>query len=91
MRGACRQFEARSDMNNATRTALLAAAMLTALSGCGNDPGTRALTGGAIGVGAAAVLGAPLLAGAAVGAVAGAVTTTPHDSHRHRDRDHDSD
>lgn len=61
-------------------------AALLALSACGRDPGTRALTGGAIGVGAAAVLGAPLIAGAAVGAVAGAVTT-PEDSDRDNRRD----
>jgi osmotically inducible lipoprotein OsmB len=60
------------------------AVVLLGLCGCGHDPGTRALTGGAIGVGAAAVLGAPLLAGAAVGAVAGAVTTPEEDSHRDR-------
>ena len=54
-------------------------AALLALGACGNDPGTRALTGGAIGVGAAAVLGAPLIAGAAVGAVAGAATTPDQD------------
>lgn len=58
----------------------------------GHDPGTRALTGGAIGVGAAAVLGAPLVAGAAVGAVAGAATTPDHhDDRRDRRRDRRDD
>ncbi len=62
------------------KTTLIACAIaLFALSACGRDPGTRAVTGGAIGVGAAAVLGAPLVAGAAVGAVAGAATTPDHD------------
>jgi hypothetical protein len=80
-------------MNNATRTAAFAAVIVTGLSGCGTDPGTRALTGGAFGVAGAAVLGAPLLAGAAVGAVAGAATTPrePEPAPRHRDRDRDSD
>lgn len=59
-------------------------AALLALSACGNDPGTRAITGGAIGVGAAAVLGAPLIAGAAVGAVAGAITTPGQDERAER-------
>ncbi len=53
-------------------------AALLALSACGNDPGTRAITGGAIGV------GAPLIAGAAVGAVAGAVTTPGQDERAER-------
>ena len=58
---------------------VLASAALLTLSGCGNDHGTRALTGGGIGAGAAYVLGAPIIAGAAVGAVSGAATT-PRDS-----------
>jgi hypothetical protein len=53
-----------------------------ALAGCGRDPGTRALTGGAIGAGGGALVsgatgGNPLtgaLIGGGVGAVGGAVT-----------------
>jgi osmotically inducible lipoprotein OsmB len=63
-----------------TLTVLLTLAMLSA---CGNTPGQRALSGGAIGAGAgavgASVLGADPLTGAilggAVGAVTGATTT----------------
>ena len=64
-------------------TLVVSAVALLPLGGCGRDAGTRAITGGAIGVAGAAVLGAPLLAGAAVGAVAGAATTD------HRDHNHD--
>ena len=67
-------------------TLVVCAVALFALGGCGREPGTRALTGGAIGVAGAAVLGAPLLAGAAVGAVAGAATTPDRRDDR-RDRD----
>lgn len=70
-------------------TLVVCAVALLALSGCGRDPGTRALTGGAIGVGAAAVLGAPLIAGAAVGAVAGAATTPDHRDDRREERRED--
>lgn len=63
-------------------TLIATAAVLVCLGGCGRDPGTRALSGGTIGVAGAAVLGAPLLAGAAVGAVAGATTTPEEDEHR---------
>lgn len=71
-----------------------AAVALLALSACGRDPGTRAITGGALGVGGAALLGAPLVAGAAVGAVAGAATTPSdrdrdYDDRDRRDRDYD--
>ncbi|MDX5929512.1 YMGG-like glycine zipper-containing protein [Acidiphilium acidophilum] len=53
-----------------------------ALSGCGYTPGSRALSGGAIGAGTGAVIGAVTgtgpaggaLIGGALGAVAGAVT-----------------
>ena len=38
------------------KVVLTFAAML-ALAACGNDPGTRALTGGAIGAGSGAVIG----------------------------------
>ncbi|MBY0509043.1 MAG: hypothetical protein K2P94_02720 [Rhodospirillaceae bacterium] len=70
-------------------TLVVTAVALLALSACGRDPGTRAITGGAIGVGAAAVLGAPLVAGAAVGAVAGAVTTPDNRDYDDRDRRRD--
>jgi osmotically inducible lipoprotein OsmB len=76
------------DISRMKAKLVVTAVALLALSACGNDPGTRALTGGAIGVGGAAVLGAPLVAGAAVGAVAGAVTT-PTDRNYDRDRDYD--
>ncbi|MBV9734999.1 MAG: hypothetical protein JO209_03745 [Acidisphaera sp.] len=53
------------------------------LAACGNDPGTRALTGGAIGAGAGAGVaavsgghaGTGALIGGALGAVGGAATT----------------
>jgi hypothetical protein len=53
------------------------------LSACGNDPGTRALTGAGIGAGAGAVGGAMVgnpLAGAVIGGAGGAAigaATTP--------------
>jgi len=52
-------------------------ALLALLSACGNDPGTRALTGGAMGAGGGAAIGAAFgnpVAGAVVGGVAGAAT-----------------
>ena len=56
-----------------------------ALAACGNQPGERALSGGAIGAaggaGIAAVAGGPVLGGALLGGAAGALTgivTTPH-------------
>jgi hypothetical protein len=60
---------------------LLAAAAL-GLSGCGYSPGSRALSGGAIGAGTGAVIGAVTglgpatgaLIGGGVGAIGGAVT-----------------
>lgn len=52
--------------------------LITLLSACGNTPGQRALSGGAIGAGAgtvgAVLLDANPVAGALVGAAAGAVT-----------------
>jgi osmotically inducible lipoprotein OsmB len=59
---------------------VLAAAL--ALAACGRDPGTRALTGGALGAGAGAGIsaitggniGTGALIGGAVGAVGGAAT-----------------
>lgn len=66
-----------------TKTFALLAALLS-LAACGSDPGTRALTGGAIGAGSGAVIGSvtPIgpLGGAVVGGVGGAVigaATTP--------------
>jgi hypothetical protein len=57
---------------------------LFSLAACGSDPGTRALTGGAIGAGSGAVIGSvtPIgpIGGAVVGGVGGAVigaATTP--------------
>lgn len=59
-------------------------AMMLGIAACGQDPGTRALTGGAIGAGAGAVVGSTtgvgLLPGAVIGGVGGAVigaATTP--------------
>ncbi|HEX4293234.1 MAG TPA: YMGG-like glycine zipper-containing protein [Rhizomicrobium sp.] len=61
-----------------------AAVMVTlALAGCGTNPGDRAVSGGLIGAGAGAVVGAATgnpAAGAAIGGAAGAVvgaTTDP--------------
>ncbi|HZY55680.1 MAG TPA: bacteriocin [Reyranella sp.] len=57
---------------------------LLALSACGRDPGTRAITGGAIGAGTGAVVGSATgvgpIGGAVVGGVGGAAigaATTP--------------
>jgi hypothetical protein len=58
---------------------------LAALAGCGDTPGTRALSGGAIGAGSGAAIGAVTGAGPAngaligggIGAIGGAVTA-PH-------------
>jgi len=54
------------------------------LAGCGNRPGQRALSGGAIGAaggaGIAAIVGGPVLGAALLGGAAGALTgivTTP--------------
>lgn len=59
----------------ATLTAALLVLASLSLAACGETPGCRALTGGAIGAGGGAILGAiggnPLL-GAAAGGVAGA-------------------
>jgi len=61
---------------------LLLGSVATGVSGCGNTPGERALTGGAIGAGAGAGIAAiagghPLtgaLVGGGVGALGGALT-----------------
>jgi hypothetical protein len=65
---------------------VVAIAALLALAACGNDPGTRALTGGAIGAGSGAVIGSvtPIgpVGGAVIGGVGGAVVgaaTTPRE------------
>jgi osmotically inducible lipoprotein OsmB len=62
---------------------LVLGGMLTALAGCGSDPGTRAVTGGLLGAGAGAGVAAVThgkpatgaLIGGGVGAVGGAVTS----------------
>ncbi len=64
-------------------TGLVLAASLTALAGCGYSPGHRALTGGAIGAGGGAIIGAATglgpgtgaLLGGAAGALTGAATS----------------
>jgi len=43
------------------------------LAGCGQDPGTRALSGGAIGAGSGAIIGATTGVGAVPGAIVGGV------------------
>ena len=65
------------------KTAVLVCGMTLALAACGNDPGTRAVTGGLLGAGAGAAVGGATggnagtgaLIGAGVGAVGGAATT----------------
>ena len=52
-------------------TGLLLAASITALAGCGYSPGHRALTGGAIGAGGGAIIGAATGMGAGTGALIG--------------------
>ena len=62
---------------------LVVAVLLLATAACGDTPGQRAVTGGALGAGTGAVIGAatggsPLtgaVIGGAVGAVGGAATT----------------
>jgi len=62
---------------------LLAASLMSVLAGCGYDPGTRAVTGGALGAGAGAGIaavtgGRPLtgaLIGGGIGAAGGALTS----------------
>ena len=64
-------------MKSVVKHAALASLVVVALAGCGETRGERALTGGAIGAGAAAVGGAVLgynpLTGAIIGGAAGAV------------------
>ena len=59
-------------------------AMAFGIAACGHDPGSRALTGGAIGAGAGAVVGSTTAVGVVPGAVIGGlggavigVATTP--------------
>lgn len=56
---------------------LVAGSLLLALAGCGYSPGTRAVTGGALGAGAgagvAAITGGRPLTGALIGGGAGAL------------------
>ena len=63
---------------------VLSLALLLGVAACGHDPGTRALTGGAIGAGTGAVIGSTtgvgVVPGVIVGGVGGAVigaATTP--------------
>ena len=68
-------------MRSLTMTAL-AAGLTLMVAACGQDPGTRAVTGGLLGAGAGAAVGAATggnvgtgaLIGGGVGAVGGAVT-----------------
>jgi osmotically inducible lipoprotein OsmB len=70
-------------MQRTISLALMAATLSIALTACGEDPGTRAVTGGLIGAGAgagvaAATGGKPAtgaLIGGGVGAIGGAVTS----------------
>jgi osmotically inducible lipoprotein OsmB len=57
------------------RAAAVAATLAVAsvsLSACGHSPGTRALTGGAIGAGSGAIIGGATGVGAGTGALVGA-------------------
>jgi hypothetical protein len=53
---------------------LILAASLTALAGCGQSTGHRALTGGAIGAGGGAIIGGATGLGAGTGALIGGAT-----------------
>jgi osmotically inducible lipoprotein OsmB len=53
-------------------TVVLLAASISTLAGCGYSPGHRALTGGAIGAGGGAIIGAATGMGAGTGALIGA-------------------
>jgi hypothetical protein len=73
----------RSEKENVMRIAQLVAALAlaTSLAACGNDPGTRAVSGGLLGAGAGAAVGSlsgsagtGALIGGGLGAVGGAVT-----------------
>jgi hypothetical protein len=70
-------------MNRAFLAPVALSAVLLALAGCGYSPGQRALSGGAIGAGAGAIVGAATgigpgtgaLIGGGAGALTGATTT----------------
>jgi hypothetical protein len=69
-------------MRNRILAAVLVGGMVLSLAACGDDPGTRAVTGGLMGAGAGAGIAAVTggrpatgaLIGGGVGAVGGAVT-----------------
>ncbi len=48
-------------------------AMMFGIAACGHDPGSRALTGGAIGAGAGAVVGSTTAVGTVPGVIIGGV------------------
>ena len=48
-------------------------AVMLGVAACGEDPGTRALTGGAIGAGTGAVVGSTTVIGTVPGAVVGGI------------------
>ncbi|MGH7051872.1 MAG: YMGG-like glycine zipper-containing protein [Acetobacteraceae bacterium] len=70
-------------MHRKILTAIVIAGLAFGLAACGQEPGTRALSGGAIGAGTGAILGAAVgggagtgaLIGGAVGALGGALTS----------------
>jgi hypothetical protein len=65
-------------MNRKFVAAIVLSATLLSLAGCGDTPGSRALSGGAIGAGGGAIIGAATGlgpgAGALIGGGAGALT-----------------
>jgi hypothetical protein len=58
-------------MNRKFLAPLAATAALLSLAACGNTPGSRALSGGAIGAGAGAIVGAATGLGPGTGALIG--------------------
>jgi osmotically inducible lipoprotein OsmB len=70
-------------MQSKILTAAILTGLILGLAGCGYDPGSRALSGGAIGAGSGAIIGAAAggspatgaLIGGAVGALGGALTS----------------
>jgi hypothetical protein len=58
-------------MNQRFLAPLALSAALLALAGCGNTPGSRALSGGAIGAGGGAIIGAATGIGPGTGALIG--------------------
>jgi hypothetical protein len=81
----CDPFELQEDQGMIRKIAigLTLGSLLIALSACGRDPGTRAVTGGLMGAGAGAGIAAlthgkpatGALIGGGVGAIGGALTT----------------